>query len=100
MRRLVDDVRAGTDRPFGVSFLMPHLRATGCVDAAAAAARVVEFFYGAPDAQLAEHVHAAGALACWQVGSADEAQAAEQAGCDLIVAQGVEAGTSAARSDC
>jgi NAD(P)H-dependent flavin oxidoreductase YrpB (nitropropane dioxygenase family) len=39
-----------------------------------------------------ERVHAAGALACWQVGSADEAQAAEKAGCDLIVAQGVEAG--------
>ena len=92
MQRWLDDVRAGTDRPFGVSFLMPYLRETACVDAAATVARVVEFFYGAPDAQLVERVHAAGALASWQVGSADEAQAAEQAGCDLIVAQGVEAG--------
>jgi NAD(P)H-dependent flavin oxidoreductase YrpB (nitropropane dioxygenase family) len=39
-----------------------------------------------------DRVHAAGALACWQVGSADEAQAAERVGCDLVVAQGVEAG--------
>jgi nitronate monooxygenase len=37
-------------------------------------------------------VHAGGALACWQVGSRDEALAAARAGCDLIVAQGVEAG--------
>jgi NAD(P)H-dependent flavin oxidoreductase YrpB (nitropropane dioxygenase family) len=92
MQRLLDDVRAGTDQPFGVNFLMPHLRDTACVDAAAAVARVVEFFYGSPDARLVERVHAAGALACWQVGSSDEAQAAERAGCDLIVAQGVEAG--------
>jgi nitronate monooxygenase len=92
MRRLLDDVRAGTDRPFGVSFLMPFLREPACVDAAAGVARVVEFFYGAPDAQLVVRVHAAGALACWQVGSADEAQTAERVGCDLIVAQGVEAG--------
>ena len=30
--------------------------------------------------------------ASWQVGSADEARAARDAGCDLVVAQGVEAG--------
>ena len=33
-----------------------------------------------------------GALAGWQVGSTDEARAAADAGCDLVVAQGVEAG--------
>jgi NAD(P)H-dependent flavin oxidoreductase YrpB (nitropropane dioxygenase family) len=33
-----------------------------------------------------------GALACWQVGSRDEAVAAAEAGCDLIVVQGIEAG--------
>jgi nitronate monooxygenase len=37
-------------------------------------------------------VHRGGALAAWQVGSADEAEAATDAGCDFIVAQGVEAG--------
>ena len=36
--------------------------------------------------------HAAGALASWQVGSREEARAAEDAGCDFFIAQGVEAG--------
>jgi nitronate monooxygenase len=77
--------------PFGVNFLMPFLdRET--LRVAAEHARVVEFFYGDPDPGLVEVVHAAGALACWQVGSAEEALAAERAGCDLIVAQGIEAG--------
>src|SRR5207244_2196363 len=59
---------------------------------AAARARVVEFFYDQPDAGLVEIVHRGGALACWQVGSGAEALAAAAAGCDLIVAQGTEAG--------
>lgn len=62
------------------------------VEAAAAHAQVVDFFFGDPDPSLVRIVHAAGKLAQWQVGSAEEARAAEAAGCDLIVAQGVEAG--------
>src|SRR5207253_3059636 len=65
---------------------------TELVKVAAARARVVEFFYGDPDPALVDVVHAAGALACWQVGSTEEAVAAEQSGCDLIAAQGIEAG--------
>jgi NAD(P)H-dependent flavin oxidoreductase YrpB (nitropropane dioxygenase family) len=37
-------------------------------------------------------VHAGGALASWQVGSLEEAVAAERPGCDFIIAQGIEAG--------
>jgi nitronate monooxygenase len=37
-------------------------------------------------------VHACGARAGWQVGSLGEACAARDAGCDLIIAQGLEAG--------
>jgi NAD(P)H-dependent flavin oxidoreductase YrpB (nitropropane dioxygenase family) len=37
-------------------------------------------------------VHGHGALAAWQVGSVDEARAAEQVGCDFVIAQGIEAG--------
>jgi NAD(P)H-dependent flavin oxidoreductase YrpB (nitropropane dioxygenase family) len=75
----------------GVNFLMPFLD-RGCVPVAAAGARVVEFFYGNPDPALVELAHAGGALASWQVGSRGEALAAAAAGCDLIVAQGSEAG--------
>ena len=39
-----------------------------------------------------DRVHKGGALACWQVGSRDEAILAADVGCDFIVAQGVEAG--------
>jgi NAD(P)H-dependent flavin oxidoreductase YrpB (nitropropane dioxygenase family) len=62
------------------------------VAAAAARVRVVDFFYSNPDPALVDIVHRAGALACWQVGSLDEALAAVDAGCDFIIAQGAGAG--------
>ena len=80
-----------TTGPVGINFLMPFLD-VAAVEAAAPHCRVVEFFYGDPQAGLVERVHQAGALADWQVGSADEARAAVQAGCDFVVAQGTEAG--------
>ncbi len=72
---------------FIISFLQP-----GCVEAAAARAKVVEFSFGPPDRSLVDLVHAGGALVSWQVGSREDALAAVEAGCDLIVAQGAEAG--------
>jgi NAD(P)H-dependent flavin oxidoreductase YrpB (nitropropane dioxygenase family) len=54
--------------------------------------RVVEFFEGDPDQSLVAAGHGGGALVSWQVGSVDEGRAAEAVGCDLVVAQGVEAG--------
>src|SRR5262245_16297091 len=76
---------------FGVNFLMPFLDPS-CVAVAARRARIVEFFYGAPQPELVEQAHACGALVSWQVGSLEEAVAAERAGCDFGVAQGTEAG--------
>ncbi len=75
----------------GVNFLVPFLD-PALVDLAARHARVVDFFYGDPDAQLVERVHRGGALAGWQVGSPDEARAAQAARCDFVIAQGTEAG--------
>lgn len=75
----------------GVNFLVPFID-HACVEAAAARTRVVEFFYGEPDPKLVQKVHAGGALAAWQIGSVKEAQQAQDAGCDFIVAQGIEAG--------
>ena len=43
-------------------------------------------------AELVDLVHRAGALAGWQVGSAEAARDAGDAGCDLIVVRGVEGG--------
>jgi nitronate monooxygenase len=62
------------------------------VEMASKMGRVVEFFYRKPDPKVIEIVHEGGALAVWQVGSKDEAIEAVDAGCDIVVAQGVEAG--------
>jgi NAD(P)H-dependent flavin oxidoreductase YrpB (nitropropane dioxygenase family) len=79
--------------PFGVNFV-PALGQGEReeVELAASRARLVEFFWAEPDPELVALVHARGALAGWQVGSVEEAQRAADAGCDLVVAQGVEAG--------
>jgi nitronate monooxygenase len=87
----IDKVKELTSQPFGVNFLMPFLD-RGSIKIAASKSRVVEFFYGDPDPSLVEIVHNSGALACWQIGSMKEAALAEKAGCDLIVAQGIQAG--------
>ncbi len=62
------------------------------VEAAAARVRIVDFFWADPDRELVELAHRNGALACWQVGSLEEARAAADAGCDLLAVQGIEAG--------
>jgi len=76
----------------GKNFLVPFDPDMEEVREAAGRARVVEFFYGDPDAKLVDAVHSGGALAAWQVGSAAEAAAAVETGCDFVVAQGIEAG--------
>jgi nitronate monooxygenase len=91
LSRMLDGLAASTQGAYGVTFLMPFLDPEA-VAVAATRARVVEFFYGEPDATLVDVVHSGGALACWQIGSVEEAITATRAGCDLVVAQGVEAG--------
>ena len=80
-----------TGKPFGVNFLMPFLDPEALA-LAAAVAGVVEFFFGDPDRSLVETAHRGGALVSWQIGSLEEAHQAKDAGCDIIVAQGTEAG--------
>jgi NAD(P)H-dependent flavin oxidoreductase YrpB (nitropropane dioxygenase family) len=87
----LDGMRAQCRGPIGFNQLL-HFADRDAVIAAASRVRVVEFFYGEPDASLVRLVHEGGALVSWQVGSVDEARAAERAGCDLVVAQGTEAG--------
>lgn len=79
------------DVPVGVNFLVPFLDRRA-LDDASTRSPLVEFFWGDPDQALIEIARSCGARASWQVGSADEARAARDAGCDLLVAQGIEAG--------
>jgi nitronate monooxygenase len=76
----------------GVNFLVPFDPSLEQVTAAAAKSRVVELFYGTPRTDLVRATHAGGAIAGWQIGSADEAVAAVACGCDYVVVQGIEAG--------
>src|SRR5437588_12941742 len=67
----LDAVPAGA--AVGVNFLMPFLD-RAALEEAAARSPLVEFFWGVPDAELVGIVHAGGARAGWQVGSAAEAR--------------------------
>jgi nitronate monooxygenase len=78
--------------PSGIGFLIPYVPPVEVIAEAARRVRVVEFFEGEPDERLVTAGRSGGALVSWQVGSVDEGRAAEAAGCDLVVAQGVEAG--------
>jgi NAD(P)H-dependent flavin oxidoreductase YrpB (nitropropane dioxygenase family) len=80
------------DGACGVNFLMPFNPSLEEIAETSRAAGVIEFFYVQPRADVVEAAHAAGALAGWQVGSVEEARAAAAAGCDYVVAQGIEAG--------
>jgi nitronate monooxygenase len=80
-----------TDGPFGVNFLIPFIERDP-VQTAARLCRVCDFHFGDPDASYVEMVHEGGAVAGWQIGSPEEATAAVEAGCDFVIAQGLEAG--------
>jgi nitronate monooxygenase len=87
----LDRIEQLTRKPYGVNLVLPYIDPAILI-MAARRARVVDFFWGDPDPDLVEQVHAEGALASWQVGSVREAIRAEKAGCDFISAQGIEAG--------
>jgi nitronate monooxygenase len=93
--KLLYEMRERTTGSFGINIL-PVLMDPDIVReyavAMAESSSLVEFFYSDPDQELVEIAHRRGALVSWQVGSREEAMAAEEAGCDLIVAQGIEAG--------
>jgi nitronate monooxygenase len=94
VRRRIDATRALTSKPFGMNLIVhrdqrPQLEA--CLEGGA---KIVSYFWrrlerGHP---YIEEAHAAGALVMLTVGSADDARRAVDAGVDIVVAQGVEAG--------
>jgi nitronate monooxygenase len=91
----LDQARQLSAGPIGAHFFLLMVDRDSAPESVAAAAErapVVDFFYADPDSKLIGIVHAAGALASWQIGSVDEARAAADAGCDFIIAQGIEAG--------
>ena len=89
--KVLADMTARTAGILAVNFLTADID-RDAVEAAAARVRIVDFFWADPDPALVQIAHAGGALACWQTGSLEEAQAAADAGCDIVAVQGIEAG--------
>lgn len=87
LRSQIEATRALTDRPFGIGFIVEFLD-RDVLAAAYDQLPIVELFWGWPDAELVDARRVVG----WQVGTADEAKAAVDAGCRYVVAQGIEAG--------
>ena len=85
----VPEPRSGA---LGKGFLIPYLPSLEEVGEDVRGLRVAEFFWGEPQLAVVAAAHAAGSLVSWQVGSVEEARTAEDAGCDVVVVQGVEAG--------
>src|ERR1043166_5854914 len=93
MRRRIRRARALTDQPFGVNLLLqPELCQPGQAEVCYEEhVPVLSLFWGDP-APYIRSAHAAGTKVMVQVGSVEEARAAQAASADVIVAQGVEAG--------
>lgn len=91
VRKIIRETRALTDRPFGVNFILDfpqEERLAVCLEEKVPA---ISFFWGDPEPHIAA-CHAAGAAVLYTVASADQARRGVDAGVDVVVAQGWEAG--------
>jgi NAD(P)H-dependent flavin oxidoreductase YrpB (nitropropane dioxygenase family) len=84
-------IRALTDRPFGVNFVLHRLDEAAFAACLAERVPVFSFFRDDPAAATAR-AHAAGAVVIYQATTVAEAARAVAAGVDLLIAQGTEAG--------
>lgn len=90
-RVLIQRVRELTARPFAVNVIIDGYDGQEIETALDEAVPILFLFWGDPSPWVAD-AHRRGTRVVAQVGSVDEAVAAADAGVDVIVAQGVEAG--------
>lgn len=91
LRERIRRVRQSTDRPFGVNLVLDFPVAEQLDACLAEGVGIVSTFWGDP-ATVHDRIHAMGAVHLHSVGSVDEARRAVDAGVDVLVAQGWEAG--------
>jgi NAD(P)H-dependent flavin oxidoreductase YrpB (nitropropane dioxygenase family) len=91
LRNEIRQTRALTDAPFGVNLVLAFPQEDRLAACLAEGVSLVSFFWGDP-APFVRRVHDAGARVATTVTSAHEAQEAVEAGVDVLVAQGWEAG--------
>ena len=91
LRSQIREIRRLTERPVCVNLVLAFEQEERLEVALAEGVELISFSWGA-DGRLAARAHAAGAMVAVQAGSPAEAHAAVEAGCDVVIAQGVEAG--------
>lgn len=94
LREELSRMRALTDRPFAVNFTRRPFDPTVFDAVLEEGPPVVSFHIGEP-MDLIDRAHAAGSKWTHQVGTVDQAKRAIDAGADVIIAQGTEAGGNA-----
>jgi NAD(P)H-dependent flavin oxidoreductase YrpB (nitropropane dioxygenase family) len=94
MERMTAALDIAANAPVGMGFFGQWIDSDlETFEVAANWLRVVEVFWSRPDPKLVERARRSGsALVAWQVGSTEDAEAAEDTGCDFVIVQGVEAG--------
>jgi len=94
IRRVLGEVGHLTHRPVGVNLILEWDQRERLATCLEMGARVVSYFWSelAPGSAYIEEAHAAGGLVMLTVGSAEEGRRAVDAGVDIIVAQGLDAG--------
>ncbi len=90
----VTETKALTERPFGANLILKwdqRERLEACLEAGV---RLISYHWSTlpPGSPYLDEAHAAGALVILNVGSAEEAELAVEAGVDVVVAQGLDAG--------
>jgi len=90
-RQVIRKTRSLTSRPFGVNLVLEWPQAERLEICLEEGVSIISFFYG-DSSKYIERVHAAGALVMQTIASAAEAHLASEAGADILVGQGWEAG--------
>ena len=91
------DELASSTRAFGVNFIVP-LMDRDSLALVAGRAPYVDFFLAEPDRSLVDLVHGGGAVCGWQVETARDAVAAQEAGADVVIVKvGSPAGARGSR---
>jgi nitronate monooxygenase/enoyl-[acyl-carrier protein] reductase II len=91
LERQLARIRALTERPFAVNHLVPSLNEEAFALTLQARPAVISLALGDPG-PLVERAHAVGSLVMQQVHTVQQARRAAEAGVDVLVAQGGEAG--------
>jgi nitronate monooxygenase len=90
----VRETKALTERPFGANLILKWDQRERLVACLEAGVRLISYHWSnlSPGSPYLDEAHAAGALVMLNVGSAEEARRAVDAGVDIVVAQGLDAG--------